>query len=124
VSDEFPPGQPATEPPVTGRRPFPDWGLIPPEDREDWGLYLGTVPPNLMNALIVYRYRRRIPGDFLQAVLRNDWIQAVKRADGHSLAAMLPLADLLLTCFPPAAFGSPEKVRRWAAGEDAAGILT
>jgi hypothetical protein len=52
-------------------------------------------------------------GDFLMAVLCNDWKEAVARADESNLAGMHDLMIFLCNEMPVQCFGSPLKVIQW-----------
>jgi hypothetical protein len=55
-----------------------------------------------------------LPGDFLRAVLRNDLVNAMERADDECAAAMRDIAQFLELEVPYLAWGSEEKVQAWA----------
>jgi hypothetical protein len=76
-----------------------------------------TIPPQLTAGL--YRYlSQRIPtGDFLRAVLENNFMEAISRAHpGLTLSSIKSLCTLMYTVFPSSAFGSHEAVDAWLAG--------
>ncbi len=54
-----------------------------------------------------------MPGDFLQAVLRNDLVAAFSRADATNAAAMQTWASWLYNECPSAAWGTMAKVEAW-----------
>ncbi len=56
-----------------------------------------------------------MPGDFLQAVLRNDLVAAFGRADWTNIQAMQQWASWLYNECPSTAWGSMDKVEKWCA---------
>jgi len=74
-----------------------------------------AVPKHLRLGIEDYFTWHRKQGDFLMAVLRNDFTGAVGRADSVSLLYLKQLVEYLFTCAPAHAWGSPEKVDAWLA---------
>jgi hypothetical protein len=73
----------------------------------------------LRDALIAYRDEGRPVGDFLRALLSNDLLEAVGRAD-HLNTWLLPIyVGYLYNEFPSPAWGSREKVDAWLERHDA-----
>jgi len=66
------------------------------------------------------RYAKyRIPtGHFLQAVLCNDLMEAIGRADEENRADLFEICDYIYNHMPFQCHGSPEKVKAWLAGRD------
>jgi len=64
-------------------------------------------------ALIRYIDERREPGGFLKAVLSNDLINAVGRADTKNRADLAEIVQYCYNELPSRAWGSPEKVKAW-----------
>lgn len=56
-----------------------------------------------------------MPGDFLTAVLENNLVEAFARADDINIHRLFDYANFLYNELPISAWGSPEKVERWAA---------
>jgi hypothetical protein len=56
-----------------------------------------------------------LPGDFLQAVLRNDLKDAVGRADFWNLRMLPQTVNWLRDCAPGDCHGSRAKVEQWCA---------
>lgn len=52
-------------------------------------------------------------GDFLTAVICNDWKEAIARADEHNLAGMHDIMIFMCNEMPMPCFGSPWKVIAW-----------
>lgn len=75
------------------------------------------VPEHLVSGIVHYLVNRIEPGGFLLAVLSNDLMGAFGRADEQSRWGMPSLVTFIYNDIPSTAWGSPEKVRRWLAGE-------
>ncbi len=71
------------------------------------------LPEHLQGGMRLYIEHGILPGDFLQAVLRNDFADAVGRADASSFFAMPMIAAFMRDEMPPAAWGSEAKVKAW-----------
>lgn len=67
----------------------------------------------LLNGLERYRNDGIATGSFLRAVLENNLIDAVKRADETSLASLRSLVFTIDEHLPQAAYGSPAAVEAW-----------
>lgn len=74
------------------------------------------IPPLILEGLRGYGLRCEQPGGFLTAVLANDFIEAVCRADPQSLAALRPIAVYVYDALPSKCHGSYEIVREWLEG--------
>ncbi len=53
------------------------------------------------------------PGDFLFAVLKNDFIGAVSRADPSNILNLTAFMGFMCNEMPGASYGSPAKVKAW-----------
>lgn len=71
------------------------------------------VPAHLHEGLNDYLMGHHRPGDFLCAVLRNDLIAAVSRADDVSKPALPDIVAYLLACAPSPSFGSEKNFKEW-----------
>lgn len=83
------------------------------------------VPAPLCRSLINYVVYGTSPGGFLQAVLRNDLMEAVSRADAECLDSLFDLCAWLHCCAPSRCYGSEIKFHDWVSrrgtsGEEAA----
>lgn len=81
------------------------------------GLFL--LPPHLRRGMRAYLIDRQPTGDFLRAVLANDHMQAIGRADDDSREALPRIAQFLNLHAPAAAHGSSAAVESWLAREPA-----
>jgi len=71
------------------------------------------VPAYMRYAINSYVNDHKLPGDFLQAVLKNNLREAVTRADTFNLAALEGWILLLHNYVPRNCWGSPKKVEDW-----------
>jgi hypothetical protein len=74
-----------------------------------------VIPERMGPALDRWVQRGQLPGEFLQAVLRNDLQDAVSRADPENTRALPAYIGYLYNEAPAGCWGSPEKVAAWAA---------
>ena len=73
----------------------------------------------LTKASIDRYVEHRIPtGGFLEAVLSNDLMGAVGRADAGNLRDLHEICSYVYNRIPSGCWGSPEKVRAWLNRED------
>lgn len=73
-----------------------------------------VIREDMVESLELYVEHGRLPGDFLQAVLRNDLADAAARADEDNLHNLAAFAGWLYNECPGLAWGSAEKVAAWA----------
>ncbi len=73
------------------------------------------MPPRIIEGLREYVEGHRNPGDFLRAVLENNFAEAVLRADPESLAAIREIAECVYDQVPANCWGGRDKVRCWLA---------
>jgi len=72
------------------------------------------VPEHLHDGLIRYLVAGILsPDSFLHAVLSNDLVGTVRKADAVSRAGLFHLLIFLVNDTPPDAWGSPDKVAEW-----------
>lgn len=74
-----------------------------------------SIPERMAPALECWIQHGQIPGEFLQAVLRNDLREAVGRADPGNLVALPAYIGFLYNEAPGGCWGSLENVKAWAA---------
>jgi hypothetical protein len=72
------------------------------------------VPEHLKNGLRLYLQHGYIPGDFLQAVLRNDLKEAISRGDHYSIMGLRGLVVFLYNYVPTLCQGSKSAMVAWA----------
>jgi len=83
------------------------------EWREMPGTARDMIPGHLQDGLDRYICDRVRPGQFLCAVLGNDLLGAVRRADRLSYAGMPGIVEALIGYAPATAWGSESKVAAW-----------
>ena len=72
----------------------------------------------MLRALELYRDEHRPTGGFLRAVLENDLLEAVGRADPVSLAAIREIVLWAHWELPGGSHGSPAAVEAWLRAEE------
>lgn len=84
------------------------------------GLHL--IPQHMMHGAIARYIEHGIrPGHFLTALLSNDFMEAMGRADSENMAAIQGWAQFLYNYVPSNCYRSPEKVKAWMAHNGLAG---
>lgn len=78
------------------------------------------VPMHLREGLLRYLLHHIQPGHFLVAVLENDLLEAVNRADVESMRGLVPLVRFLYMHAPRNVWGSAERVTMWLGRESGA----
>lgn len=73
------------------------------------------IPPNIKLALDKWASNGDIPGDFVLAVLHNDLMDAVCRADADSLASIRDIVLYVYNDLPSPCWGSLQNVNLWLA---------
>lgn len=75
------------------------------------GRYL--VPPHMWDAVTGYFLHRYQPGGFLTALLSNDLMAAIGKADDENCRAIHRWCQFLYNYAPSGSYGSPDAVRAW-----------
>ena len=78
-----------------------------------YGMIRYKIPNHMVEGLDSYINHRLKQGSFLHAVLCNDLMEAVKRADADNMAALPAYANFLHNYAPPECYGSVEEVEAW-----------
>ena len=95
-----------------------------PKDRRTWkesDFHYHTISANfaipdyMRDALGRYINDHAPVGDFLTAILENDYHQAIGRADGNNVGNLPAYANFLYNHAPLECHGSKEKVKAWLA---------
>ena len=73
------------------------------------------IPHYMVGGVLRYFNEHIKPGDFLTALLENDFMGACGRADDDNLAALAAWAAFLYNEAPVGSYGSPENVKAWLA---------
>jgi hypothetical protein len=76
------------------------------------------IPDNIRGSLERYVHGRIPPGDCVRAILSNNLIDAVVRADSVTAAALADIVQWCRWALPSDCWGSPEVVKRWLDGAD------
>jgi hypothetical protein len=83
---------------------------------------LDCIPSTLIEGLTRYAEHGTPVGDFLQAVIANDFRDAACRADDGSFRALTALAIYVYQEMPSKCHGSREKYRAWLATHEAGSL--
>ena len=75
-----------------------------------------TIPEHTKAAIDRYVMHRLPPGGFLTAVLTNNLVGAVTRADVHNLEALLEIVRYVYNEVPASAWGSEQRVEDYLEG--------
>ena len=76
-------------------------------------LALALLPDHIQEGIRSYVIEGHLPGDFLQAVIRNDLAQTVMRADSVNGMVLKEIIDFFNMFVPAPAWGNPEKMTAW-----------
>ena len=79
----------------------------------DFSLHGRSIPKHMIAPVLTYFNNHIPPGSFLEAVLSNKFVEAVRRADEKNLVALDVWAAFLYWEAPAHTHGSPEKVEAW-----------
>lgn len=88
-----------------------DFPVLADETHPDWG----GVPDYMRDGLARYVLDGVPPGGFLRAVLNNDMMHALERADGTNATRLLEYGRFFSNHMPASAFGYPTAVNQWCA---------
>lgn len=83
------------------------------EQRLEKGFATHLIPPHMHDAVREYILNRHQPGDFLTAIMSNDFLEAASRADEKNQRALWGWACFLHNYVPAACCGSTAKVNDW-----------
>jgi hypothetical protein len=83
----------------------------------DWGL----IPQYMQGGLRRYLTQGIAPGSFMEAVLSNDLMGALKRGDATNMHALPSYGAFFYNYVDSDAYGSPENYRDWITHRGAAG---
>ena len=85
--------------------------------------YIGKVEERILDSLLFYAQRRVKPGHFLTAVLCNNLVEAINRADEESLKALPHIVRFCKNQLPQCCWGSPQAFAEWVSTEGEGIIL-
>lgn len=72
-----------------------------------------ALPANIYDALVDYTINHHEHGGFVMALLRNDLVDAINRADESSYRNLREIVQFMNMYMPASCWGSNEKVRAW-----------
>lgn len=81
-----------------------------------------TLPEHMQDAFRLYIEKGIPPGSFTTAVLSNDLMEAMRRADIVNRHAIFEICAFLANYAPIGCFGSPEHVSDWIAHRGLGGL--
>tara|TARA_R110002167_G_scaffold65480_2_gene185303 strand:+ start:9584 stop:10015 length:432 start_codon:yes stop_codon:yes gene_type:complete len=76
--------------------------------------HYSNVPPHTLKTLDNWAKHGLPPGGFVAAVLENDLVDAVRRADSGNSAALVDIVRYLINELPMGCWGSYDNVALWA----------
>ncbi len=88
------------------------------EARIDADANWSLIPDHMHEAITAYVETGRSVGGFLTAVLSNELLQAVERADEENTAALVGWVQFLYNYAPGSCWGSPTAVEDWYANHE------
>jgi hypothetical protein len=71
------------------------------------------LPEHMQDGMRLYMEQHRRPGNFLTAILENDLMGALSKADDINKHRLLDYGRWLYNNAPPNSFGSKENVKLW-----------
>ena len=87
--------------------------MTPVRSEECYQRIAAQIPSHMIEGLRNYLERGIPPGNFLTAVLENDFVNAVGHADHINLNSLFAWALVLYNELPENAWGSPANVKAW-----------
>jgi predicted nucleotidyltransferase len=72
-----------------------------------------NIRPDIKESLDRYVSHGIPTGSFLEAVLENNLMEAMGRADSFNRAALYDICSYIYTKLPSVCHGSPQKVKAW-----------
>ena len=90
--------------------------------RHEWAELLDLIPQHMVDGMVRYLVKGVPPGSFLRALLSNDFMGAMSRADDINQQALPRYARFLMNGAPIGAFGSEENVSDWISSGGLAGL--
>ena len=76
-----------------------------------------NIPEYTRESIDAYVKHRQPTGGFLTAVLSNNLVEAVGRADEHNINALPDIVRYVYNEIPANCWGSPEAVSTWLKGD-------
>ena len=73
---------------------------------------------DIRESLDAYVHQRRPLGGFLQAVIENNFMEAVGRADSRNVEQLVSIASYVYQNMPSMCHGSPARYAAWLKGPE------
>jgi len=80
---------------------------------EELEIRFPKIPYHMLISLVAYRDNGRYVGGFLEALLSNDLMKALARADDNNIMALADYGKILYNDMPSDSWGSPEQYKAW-----------
>lgn len=81
--------------------------------KESFTFYGMTVRPDIIESLNAWVMNARPVGGFLEAVLENNLVAAMSRADDENLRTLPAVVAYVYNELPSLCWGNPAKVKAW-----------
>ena len=82
--------------------------------KTSWGAAMDRlVPKHLQRDILAYVILGKQPSGFREAVLRNNLMDAVDRANEEEMAALKSVAEFIFNYVPSGCWGSKKKIDSW-----------
>lgn len=88
-----------------------------------WRSCADLIPRHMREPFTDYVRNGQVKGDFLMAVLRNDFMGAAVRADDHNVLVLRAWAQFLYQYAPTGCFGSTAAVEQWIGERTVLGVF-
>jgi len=97
--------------------------MINPELGYDNAANWSLIPMHMVAGMRRYLTHGIAPGHFLKAVLSNDLMEALGRADEENQRSLPAYGRFLYNYAASSSYGSPERFEAWVKGGGAQGML-
>ena len=87
--------------------------IVTRQDLDNFRHYGLGIPEYMYPGILRYVNQRIIPGQFLQAIICNDLIEAVNRADDYNVKILPVYVCFFYNKTPSDCWGSKEKMLQW-----------
>ena len=78
-----------------------------------YGFQIYEIPERMRSAILRYVEDKELPGNFLQAVIRNDLSGATGMADEENMANLPAYVNYFYNHTPASCWGSQKKMDEW-----------
>jgi hypothetical protein len=80
---------------------------------QDYSKHLHLVPEHMRDGLVLWIEHGIMTGNFMTALMENDLMEAMGRADDENANNIKSWCIFLYSYAPRGCFGSPERVKMW-----------